>query len=101
MESFEITRLGGATIRFKVNNLTDVDGTAITSGGNVTINLYDKNDELVETGTVTQDPTDTDSYYCDINLPAVTRVTRYTAKASASKSSRNYRDVGVVWVVPF
>lgn len=99
--SFEITRLSGTTMRFIVDDLTDIAGQPVTSGANITINLYDQNNVLITTGSVGQnaDP-DNDTYYADITLPTVTRTTPYTIQATGSKNGADYKDVGIVWVEP-
>lgn len=99
--SFEITRLSGVTMRFIVDDLTDILGQPVTSGAGVAINLYDQNGVLVATGSVGQnaDP-DNDTYYADITLPTVTRVTPYTVRATGTKNGAEYKDVGIVWVEP-
>jgi hypothetical protein len=99
--SFETTQLAGKTLRFTVSNLVDVDGDEVTTGGNVTINLYTEHDELSVTGTVAPDDADANTYHAEITLPAVTRKRRFVVKAAASKNSRVYRDLGVVWIEPF
>lgn len=98
--SFTITKLSGKTIRFIVDDLTDIDGNAVTDVVGLTINLYDQNETLVTTGSVQQaDAPDDDTYYADITLPTVTRPTKYLVRASGAKNTAVYKDLGIIWVV--
>ena len=100
--TFETTELGGKTIRFSIDDFSASDGTEITSDATVTINLYDQNDTLVTVGSVQQyPPPDASTYYADITLPMVTRITLYVAKLKGVYNTKNYESIGWVWVAPF
>jgi hypothetical protein len=96
-----ITVLGGQSKRFSITDVLDADGTPVTSGATVTINLYDGTDALVVMGSVQQRAAPNDNtYYTDITLPTVTRISQYVVKGMVIKTGQTWKDEGDVWVTP-
>ena len=101
LASFEISRLSGASLRFFIRDLIDIDGDPVVAPDTKVLSLCDDAGTEITAGTVLQDPADTNTFYADMTLPTVTRRRRYTLKASSSKNSHNFRAIGYIWVDPF
>lgn len=84
--------IAGETVRLSAHDLKDVTGTPVTSGATVTIDLYNPDGTLLNTGAGAADG---DDWYRDVTMPS-TPLGTYTVKITAVKSGATWKGTGYI-----